>query len=249
MTSQAPILQNLSRIAPLLRRSLVGDPMFVQCCVDAGVNPFDLFPHVADEVSTRSASKSRHGHESMHSRASIDSLLKSQCRPTVLSIGPEMLANPASRKQVRSKVAEWQYVDLCCGSHPVTSSQERGLGLSILLDLCLRLVKVYQYSVRSLYGWMIVQVVCAILREYEEARRTEAIRQREEEKRGAKSRVFVEHVAGYYAAVMANQRARSQGLLERVHRLRVRQSVCSLKGPGGGSKRSCFFLCCVAGCR
>jgi hypothetical protein len=87
--------------------------MFVQCCVDAGVSPFDLFPHVADEVSTRSASKSRHGHESMHSRASIDSLLKSQCRPTVLSIGPEMLANPASRKQVRSKVTDSQYVGLC----------------------------------------------------------------------------------------------------------------------------------------
>lgn len=89
-----------------------------------------------------------------------------------------------------------------------------------------------------------MQVVCAILREYEEARRTEAIRQREEEKREAKSRVFVEHVAGYYAAVMANQRARSQGLLERVHRLRVRQSVRSLNTRVGGGVKILLPVVC-----
>lgn len=78
---------------------LLSEPLFIQCCMDAGVNPYDLFPTVADEVEGRAHT----GSSSSSSRASIDVMLKEQVRPTVLAIGPDMLDNPHSRKKVRDR--------------------------------------------------------------------------------------------------------------------------------------------------
>lgn len=66
-----------------------------------------------------------------------------------------------------------------------------------------------------------LQVVWAILREFEEAKRTEAIHREDEARRAGKSKQLVQQVAEYFAGMMVEQRTRSQQLLERVYRLRV----------------------------